>query len=109
MYILKQSIPVNYADDNALCAKGKTLGEALERVRRDTDAAIDWFDNNKMQANPIKFQYMHSSKTEDIVFECKDIQIQADEIVKHLGIHIDNMLKFTEHVTGVIRKCGFSA
>ncbi len=50
---------------------------------------------------------MHTIKTEDIVFECKDIQIQADEIVKPLGIHIDNMLKFTEHVTGVIRKCRF--
>ncbi len=44
------SIPVNYADDNNLCAKGKTLGGALERVREDTEAAIDWFDNNKMQA-----------------------------------------------------------
>ncbi len=103
----KHSIPVNYADNNTLCAKGETLGEALERVRQDTEAAIQWFDNNKMQANPIKFQYMHNSKTEDIVFECKDIQIQADEIAKLLGIDIDNMLKFTEHVTGVIKKCEF--
>ncbi len=79
----------------------------MEKVRQDTEAAIDWFDNNKMQANPIKFQYMHTSKTEDIVFECKDIQIQPDEIVTLLGIRIDNMLKFTEHVTEVIRKCGF--
>ncbi len=54
-----------------LCAKGETLGEALERARQDTEAAINWFDNNKMQANPIKFQYMHTSKTEDIVFEVK--------------------------------------
>ncbi len=50
---------------------------------------------------------MHSSKTEDIIFECKDIQIQPDEIVKPLGIHIDNMLKFAQHVTRVIRKCEF--
>ncbi len=102
MYILKYSIPVTYADDNTLCAKGKTLGEALERVRQDIEATIDWFDNNKMQANPVKFQYMHTSKTEDIVFECKDIQIQPDKIVKRLGIHhIHNMLKLTEHVSGV--------
>ncbi len=64
MYILKHSITVNYADDNTLCANGETLGEALERVRQDTEAATDWFNNNKMQANPIKFQYMHTSKTE---------------------------------------------
>ncbi len=83
MYILKHSIPVNYADDNTLCVKGKKLMETLERVRQDTEAAIDWFDNNKMQANPVKFQYVHTSKTEDIVFECKDILIQPNEIVKH--------------------------
>ncbi len=79
---MMHSIPVNYAGDNTLCAKGETLGEALESVRQDTEAAIGWFDNNKMQANPIKFQYVHTSKTEDIVFECKNIQIHADEIVK---------------------------
>ncbi len=48
MYILKHSIQVNYADDNTLCVKGETLGETLWRVRQDTEAAIDWFDNNKM-------------------------------------------------------------
>ncbi len=51
MYILKHSILVNYADDNTLCAKGETLVEALERVRQDPEATIDWFDNNKMPAN----------------------------------------------------------
>ncbi len=51
---------------------------------------------------------MQTNKTKDTVFECKDIQIQPDEIVKHLGIHIDNMLKFTEHVTGVINNVDFS-
>ncbi len=34
------SILVNYADDNTLCAKGETLVEALEKVRQDTEAAI---------------------------------------------------------------------
>ncbi len=50
-------------------------GETLERVRQDTEAAIDWFDNIKMQANSLKFQYMHISKTEDIMFECKNITL----------------------------------
>ncbi len=35
------------------------------------------------------------------------LQIQPDEIVKLLGIHIDNMQKFTNKDTVVIRKCGF--
>ncbi len=88
-------------------SKYEWKGEALERVRQDTEATIDWFDNNKRQANPVKFQCINISKTEDRVFECKDIHIQPDEIVKLVGILIYNMVKFTQHVTGVIRKCGF--
>ncbi len=39
MYILENSSPVNYADDNILLATGKTLMEAVEDVKKDTEAA----------------------------------------------------------------------
>ncbi len=60
-----------------------------------------------MQANPVKFQFMHTSKKEDVEFECRNIKIESEESVKLLGINIDNMLKFTQHVSDIIRKCGF--
>ncbi len=66
MYILENSSPVNNADDNTLLATGETLMEAVEDVKKDTKAAIDWFDENQMQANPFKFQFMHTSKKEDV-------------------------------------------
>ncbi len=44
MYILEHSSPVNYADDNTLLATGETLMEAVEDVKKDTESAIDWFD-----------------------------------------------------------------
>ncbi len=48
---------------------------------------------------------VHTSKTKDTMFECTYIQIQIlpDEIVMLLRIHIDNMMKFTQHITGDIR------
>ena len=107
MYILKKSSPVNYADDNTLCASGKTLASAIENVKQDTESAIDWFDENQMQANPVKFQFMHTSDEEKVVFECRDVTIEAEKSVKLLGINIDYKLKFTQHVSDVIRKCGF--
>ncbi len=60
-----------------------------------------------MQANPVKIQFMHTSKNEDVEFECKNIKIESEESVKLLGINIDNMFKFTQHVIDIIRKCGF--
>ncbi len=84
-----------------------TLMEAVEDVKKDTEAAIDWFDENHMQANPVKFQFMHTSKNEDVEFECRNIKIESEESVKLLGINIDNRLKFTQHVSNIIRKCGF--
>ncbi len=62
---------------------------------------------NQMPANPIKFQLMHTSKNEDVEFECRNIKIESEESAKLLGINIDNMLKFTQHVSNNIRKCGF--
>ncbi len=74
MYILENSSPVNYADHNTLSATGETLMEAVEGVKKDTEAAIDWFDENQMQANPVKFLFMHTSKYEDVEFKCRNIK-----------------------------------
>ncbi len=79
MYILENSSLINYAGDNTLLATGETLKEAVEDVKKDTEAAIDWFDENQMQANPVKFQFMYTSKNEDVEFECRNIKIESEE------------------------------
>ncbi len=73
----------------------------------EVEVAIDWFDENQIQANSLKFQLMHTSKNEDVDFESKNVKIKYEESVKLLGINIDNMLKFTQYVSNIIRKCGF--
>ncbi len=54
MYISENSSPANYADVTLL-ATGETLMEADEDVKKDTETAIDWFDESLMQAKPVKF------------------------------------------------------
>ncbi len=43
----------------------------------------------------------------DVDFERKNVKTESDESIKHLCINIYNMLKFTQHVSNIIRKCGF--
>ncbi len=57
-----------------------------------------------MQANATKFHFMHSSIDTDTDLECEGISIKSEEVVKMLGINIDKKLKFTFHITEVIRK-----
>ncbi len=40
-------------------------------------------------------------------FQCEGINIKSEDMVKMLGNHIDKKLKFTSHVTEVIRKCAY--
>ncbi len=49
------------------------------------------FEENQMRANSDKCQFIHSSKDEDILFECRLVKIES--IIKLLGIKIDKMLK----------------
>ncbi len=45
----------NYADNITLYHMSNTIQAVLSALRTDTKAAIDWFINKYMQANPSKF------------------------------------------------------
>ncbi len=57
-----------------------------------------------MQANAPNFHYMHINMDTNTDFQCEDINIKSEDMVKMLGINIDKNLKFTSPFTGVIRK-----
>ena len=46
----------NYADDNMLSFIHRQLAVLKSVVESDSEIALEWFDNNQMQANPGKFQ-----------------------------------------------------
>ncbi len=98
---------VKYPDDNTFGWRGDTLWKALEDAETDTKSAMTLYKNNQMQANATKFHYMHTSNDTDTDFQCESINIKSEDMVKMLGINIDKKLKFTFHVTEVIRKCTY--
>ncbi len=73
----------------------------------DTKSAITLYKNNQMHANATKFNYMHTSIYTEIYFQCEYINIKYEDMVQMLGISIDKKLKFTSHVTEVIRKYAY--
>ncbi len=55
MFALKYTDPVNYADDNTLCAIANSIHEAIQKPIADGNISIDWFTHNDIQANSSKF------------------------------------------------------
>ncbi len=58
------------------------LWKALEDAKTDTTSAMTLYKNNQMYANATKFHYMHTSMDIDKYFQCEDINIKSDDIVK---------------------------
>ncbi len=104
IFVLQHTDPVNYADDNTLCAISKFLQDTIQKLVTDGDTAIDWFTENDMQANPTKFQFMTTS-INNVVLTLRGATIEQDDCVKLLGVNIDRKLDFRFHVSEVIRKC----
>ncbi len=76
---------------------------ALSALRTDTKAAIDWFINNYMQANPSKFQLMflkHFRCKADVPdsIEIDSITITRQNDITLLGMTIDDKHWFNKYV-----------
>ncbi len=52
----------NYANDNTLDHIASTIETVLSALQQDTANAIKWFEENYMQANPTKFQFIFMKK-----------------------------------------------
>ena len=92
----------NYADDNSLLNTSRSLTALKYNLELSAKVAVDWFENNHMQANPGKFQAMilnHDPKNCDVTINIKNNCIQIENCVKLLGTYIDSKLKFDKHIS----------
>jgi hypothetical protein len=98
----------NYADDNSISVTDPNINVMKRNLSSACCIALDWFQNNHMQANPDKFQGIILSRkciTEnDYVLYAGEKEIKCDHSVKLLGIQIDKELNFTEHVRNICKK-----
>ena len=99
----------NYADDNSVSHSSHDIELVVSNLKKDSQNAIQWFEENGMQANPEKFQYMLLSKQDVAAASIKlsdDIEIESELSVKLLGIMIDSKLNFSEHISAICKKAG---
>ena len=101
-FFINQGVIYNYADDNTLSfihANTDVLKKVLEE---ESCNLIDCFFTNFMKANPTKFQVICIGKRaqDDITsFKFDSAEIKCEDNVTLLGVNIDFMLPFDDHVS----------
>ena len=106
-YFVLKCIIYNYADDNTVAYIHKDLDILKLVLENESLNLISWFEKTFMKANPEKFQAICvGKKSHDNIksFTIGDTDITCDDNVTLLGINIDFMLKFDDHVSDICRK-----
>ena len=110
-YFVKQAVIYNYADDNTLSLIHNNLVVLKNVLEEESCILIDcfflFFFKNFMKANPTKFQAICIGKNahENIAsFKVDSVEIKCEENVTLLGVNIDFMLSFDDHVTDICKK-----
>ena len=102
IYFIEKCNIHNYADDNTLTSSSNSIANLVKDLENDGNIAISWLRNNKMIANPDKFQciILSKNKADNIVeVNIENQKVSSLTSVKLLGITIDNKLNFNEHIS----------
>ena len=90
----------NYADDNHLYNENACIKKLICDIENDSNVCLSWFENNRMVANPKKFQGLITSRDGKMSIPISvdgNTIISANEI-NVLGVTLDDKLKFNSHV-----------
>ena len=96
----------NYADDNHLCTHNKCVSSVITLIESDSEKAISWFNDNDMDANADKFQFLAMDRN-GLVPSSISVQghtIPSCDNINVLGITLDSKLKFNEHISKICTK-----
>ena len=97
---------VSYADDTQLLVTGKTLNEIKKKIESTIKIAQKWYEKNSLMSNPAKTEIIlfksKQGKKEDISIKVeendKEVELKPSEVVKVLGVHLDEHLSFSKQV-----------
>ena len=104
MFIEKTEI-CNFADNNTIYDIGEDLSNILENLKHDLKILLKWFRINSLKANPGKFQFIILGKKtrNSVKLIINTTEIEESRKVVLLGITIDNLLIFNEHIDNLCR------
>ena len=107
MFIEKSEI-CNFADDNTIYDCGENFSNILENLKHELRILLKWFRINSLQANPGKFQFMILGKKRNSVkLIINSTEIEESKKVVLLGITINNLLTFNEHIENLHRTANY--
>ena len=89
-----------YIYDNTLFSGGMKLSSILGNLKHDAKIILKWFRINSLKVNPGKFQFMILLKKpcNNVKLKINSILISESDKMELLGITIDNILTFYEHI-----------
>ena len=97
----------NYADDNTIYTAGKDFSEVKRNLEHSYGIISAWFCDNGLQLNASKCKFIclgRKVRREPFMLNLGSSQIEEADSVKLLGIILDNMLSFDEHVSMLCKK-----
>ena len=106
-YIFNSANLHGFADDNTLIAMSKLLETLKNALFKECDVALKWLDENRMLANPSKFQAIFSTKSNEHIITQLQINnqiIESKQSVDLLGTEIDDKLKFDSYIKKLCRR-----
>ena len=96
-------------NDNTLYCGVMELSNILENLKHDNKIILKWFRIKSLKANPGKFQFMIIGKNQcnKVKLKINSIAINESDTVELLGILIDNIITFSEHVNNLCRNANY--
>ena len=98
----------NYSDDNSIGIKGKDPNEITDKLSNVSSIMLRWFENNYLQVNPDKFQFIIFNKVpKNCILSLNElVQLNSIQEVKLLGVTFDSQLTFKSHIGNICMKAG---
>lgn len=101
--IAKVSIFV-YSDDLCCLAKGKNIEETRIIMKKILDTILGWCTENNLSINRSKCEFMNFGKPTDSEIDFQGETIEFTEVVRYLGMWIDNKLRWDKHTDEIENK-----
>ena len=99
-----------YADDHQLYVMGNNYEIVGSRLKAQGQLASTWYKNNFLLANTDKFQFLTVNprkldmEKRDVSLDIEGDDIRKSDKIKLLGVHIDENLNFTSHISDICTK-----
>jgi len=99
-----------FADDTTLYITGKNIKTLFQHLKQDLTVLVDWFRANKLSLNLNKTNYTIFKPSnlrlnlEGLDLVCGDEKIARVEVIKFLGIYLDENLNWSFPVKSLYSK-----